>query len=79
MNYFQDQSQLRPMRVASILTGLALVLAACGGSGALADQPVEQPEESQQQELFNFGEPADAAVADRVIEIDENDNLTFDA
>ena len=79
MNYFQDQSQLRPMRVASILTALALVLAACGGSAAAADPLVEQHAEDQQEEDFNFGEPADAAEADRVIEIDANDNLTFDA
>ena len=79
MNYFQDRSQQRPMNVAATLTGLALVLAACGGSGALADQPVEQHVESQQEELFSFGEPADAVEADRVIEIDANDNLTFDA
>ena len=79
MNYFQDWSQQRPMNVAATLTGLALVLAACGGSTALADQPVEQHVESQQEELFSFGEPADAVEADRVIEIDANDNLTFDA
>ena len=78
MNNFQDQSQLRPKRVAFILTALALVLAACGGSAAAADPTVEQHEKSQG-ELFNFGQPADAVEADRVIEIDANDSLTFDA
>ena len=79
MNYFRDRSQLRPIRVASILTALALVLAACGGSAAAADPLAEQHAEDQQEEDFNFGQPADAAEADRVIEIDANDNLTFDA
>ena len=79
MNYFQDQSQLRPKRVAFILTALALVLAACGGSAAAADPLVEQHAEDQPEEVFNFGGPADAADADRVIEIDANDRLTFDA
>ena len=79
MNYFRDRFQLRPIRVAATLTALALVLAACGGSTASADSLVEQHEESQQQEVFNFGKPADAAETDRVIEIDANDNLTFDA
>ncbi len=79
MNYFRDQSQFQTKRVAFIFMALALVLAACGGSAATADQPVEQHEESQQEELFSFGEPADADEADRVIEIDANDNLTFDA
>ena len=78
MNYFRDRSQ-RPMNVAATLTALALVLAACGGSAATADQPVEQHAETQQEELFSFGAPADAAEANRVIEIDANDNLTFDA
>ena len=67
------------MRVASILTALALVLAACGGSAAAADPLVEQHAEDQQEEDFNFGQPANAADADRVIEIDANDTLTFDA
>ena len=67
------------MRVASILTALALVLAACGGSAAAADPLVEQHTEGQQEEDFNFGQPANAADADRVIEIDANDTLTFDA
>ena len=67
------------MRVASILTALALVLAACGGSAAAADPLAEQHADDQQEEDFNFGQPADAAEADRVIEIDANDNLTFDA
>ena len=79
MNYFRDRSHLRPIRVASTFTALALVLAACGGSTGSTDSLVEQHEESQQEEVFNFGEPADAAEADRVIEIDANDNLTFDA
>ena len=79
MNHFRAQIQLRPKRVAVLLTVVALVLAACGGSTASADPQVEQPDESHQEELFNFGEPADAAEADRVIEIDANDNLTFDA
>ena len=67
------------MRVASILTALALVLAACGGSATAADPLVEQHAEDQQEEDFNFGQPAAAADADRVIEIDANDTLTFDA
>ena len=78
MNYFRDRSQ-RPMNVAATLTALALVLAACGGSAATADQPVEQHAETHQEELFSFGAPADAPEANRVIEIDANDNLTFDA
>ena len=79
MNYFRDQSQLRPKSVASILMALALVLAACGGSASSADPLEEQHEEGQHEEEFHFGEPADAAAADRVIEIDANDDLTFDA
>ena len=35
MNYFQDRSQQRLMNVAATLTVLALVLAACGGSGGV--------------------------------------------
>ena len=89
MNHFQDQSQLRPKLVAAIFTALALVLAACGGSATSTSSVEEQHEEAQHEEAqheeaqheedFRFGEPADAADADRVIEIDANDDLTFDA
>ena len=41
MNHLRDQIQLRPIRVVSVFTALAVVLAVCGGSAASADPLVE--------------------------------------
>jgi uncharacterized cupredoxin-like copper-binding protein len=52
-----------------------VVVTACGddtGSGA------SSLDEQNHQEEFDFGEPADAADADRTIDIDANNDLTFD-
>lgn len=62
---------------------LALGLAGCGGDG---DVPAATDESAmdhgmdhdEDQTAFAFGEPADAADADRRIEVDANDDLSYD-
>lgn len=72
-----------------ILAALALFLAACGAETATvaADGNADavtttvaeehSDDEADHEEAFTFGKPADAADADRVIEIDANDDFTF--
>ncbi|HEX6301031.1 MAG TPA: plastocyanin/azurin family copper-binding protein [Acidimicrobiia bacterium] len=61
---------------ALLALGIAVILVTgCGddtGSGATS------LDEENHEEEFNFGEPADAADADRTIDIDANNDLTFD-
>ena len=77
-------------RLSPVLVALALLLAACGGTAAEVSPPAsEDPvtssvaeehseDEAPHDEEYTFGEPADPADADRVIEIDANDDFTFD-
>jgi len=80
-------------RIVALVATLGLVIAACGGddgpdagnSGiggvtAVTSADHEDGEEADDDHPseFNFGEPADAADADRVIEIKADDDMTFD-
>lgn len=73
----------RPPIVLSGLLAIALVASACGAdeadtAGPAADQPGHTDAGSGHgNETFDFGEPADAADADRVIEVEAADNLRF--
>lgn len=71
-----------------LFAAFAIALAACGGTvTATADEVVEdhveadvghdEAEAEHDAEEFTFGSPADASDADRVIEVDANDDFTF--
>lgn len=65
------------------VTGLGLLLAACsaGGSspGAMASMEASMDMASEHEhEEFDFGEPADAADADRTVEITASDAFAYD-
>ena len=65
---------------------LGLVVAACGGTSSTApestttvpDTTVPTTDTADDHSDFSFGEPADAASADRVIEITASDDFRFD-
>lgn len=63
--------------LAALLVAIALLAAACG-----ADEPdVATPiggQDAGEHGGFSFGEPADAADADRIIDIDAADDFSFD-
>lgn len=62
-------------RTALFVLIAGLLVGACGDSTA----GTTQAEETDMEEMmFSFGEPADAADADRVIEITANDDFNFD-
>ncbi len=77
-------------RITSLLLAgvLALGLSGCGDdgggdTGATDDTAAEteddhDEEEGDDHDEFAFGEPADAADADRTIEVDANDDLSYD-
>ncbi len=75
---------LRSMTIAAIAA--SLVLAACGSSEDPSTAPAATPAASMSDgmgdmsggESFAFGEPADAAAADRTVEIEAKDSLAFD-
>ena len=73
-----------------VLAVLALVIGACGSAlsgeadedtgrnaavAEAADGHVDEAENSE--DAFTFGEPAESSDADRTIEVDANDNLSF--
>ena len=64
-----------------IVMALSVVLAACGGSDTSSTTEMAGMEDTHEadghDEEFHFGEPADEADADRIVDIDANDNLTF--
>ena len=63
-----------PTRRALLLfTFVSLLLLACGGPEASTTGIFPDANQSE----FGFGEPADAANSDRVVEIDTTDDLTF--
>lgn len=69
----------------AMLTTLALALAACTASGSsptAADGSMDMEsmhaDESMHMDEVHFGEPADPADADRVIEITGNDDFSWD-
>lgn len=64
-------------RVVLVLAALALVAAACGGNAGSTTTSAEGMDEEMDTE-FAFGEPADPAEADRIIEIIAADDLTFE-
>lgn len=81
----------RNRRLTSLLLAavLALGLAACGtdddGEPAASDETTmdmadeeDHTEEDGDHVEYAFGEPADAADADRTIEVDANDDLSYD-
>lgn len=57
-----------------LTAAFGLVLAACGGETTTTTS-MDMSEE--QEGAFSFGEPADASEATRVIEIDANDDFSF--
>jgi uncharacterized cupredoxin-like copper-binding protein len=57
----------------ALLAGL--LVGACAGSTTETTQAEEMDMEEM---MFSFGEPADAADADRVVEITANDDFSFD-
>jgi uncharacterized cupredoxin-like copper-binding protein len=60
---------------------LGLVIAACGGTSTTAPEStttVPTADTADDHSEFSFGEPADAASADRVIEITASDDFNFD-
>lgn len=62
-------------RVALVLGSAALLtIAACGGATSATTTTISEEDIGAQ---FAFGEPADAAEADRTIEITASDDLTF--
>ncbi|MDH3189422.1 MAG: plastocyanin/azurin family copper-binding protein [Acidimicrobiia bacterium] len=63
-----------------IVVASSLVVAACGGSSGSADTQgtTTTATEEEHADDFHFGEPAEAAEADRVIEIAANDDFSFD-
>ena len=64
----------KPTRRALLLfTLVSLLLLACGGPEASTTGISPDANQSQ----FGFGEPADAADTDRVVEIDTTDDLVF--
>lgn len=71
------------LRLATLVLSLTLVLAACGGESApepgstAADTDTTMAGDDDHSE-FAFGEPADAAEADRVVEITASDDFRFD-
>ncbi len=77
----------RNLRAILILVVLALVASSCGGSStANSSNPAsttttanhDDDESDEHGGEFDFGEPADAADASRVIEITANDDFSFD-
>lgn len=90
-NEEQIMSGTSKWRLMPILAALALFLAACGAETAtvaadgnadavtttVAEEHSDDEDEADHEEAYTFGEPADAADADRVIEIDANDDFTF--
>ena len=70
-------------RLGLVLAALALglVVAACGGTSTTAPEStttVPTADTADDHSDFSFGEPADAASADRVIEITASDDFRFD-
>ena len=59
--------------LAAVFVAIALLAAACGSDTPDVAAPV-----GGQHANFSFGEPADAADADRVIDIDAHDDFSFD-
>jgi uncharacterized cupredoxin-like copper-binding protein len=56
----------------------ALVLAACGGDSTSTTMGDMEGMDHEEHSEFAFGEPAAAGDADRTIELDANDDFTFD-
>ena len=71
------------IRLGTVFLALSLVLAACGGesapepgsTAATSDTTMAGDDDHSE---FTFGEPADAADADRVIEMTAGDDFRFD-
>lgn len=72
---------MQSRRAILIVVALVVAITACGGADTSSTTAMEGMEDSHQDEghdeEFHFGEPADEADADRTVEIDANDNLTF--
>lgn len=66
--------------VAALFVAIALLAAACGSDDPDVAVPVggQTGNDDGGHDEFSFGEPADAADADRVIDIDANDDFSFD-
>ena len=82
-----NDSPVRHVFGAAALVILGLSVAACGAGAASSapesNMPSEMPMDSgmdggQGGKTFTFGHPADAASADRTIEITAHDTLQFD-
>lgn len=68
-------------RLGTLVLALSLVLAACGGESAPetgSTVATETTVAGDDHSEFAFGEPADAADADRVIEVTASDDFRFD-
>jgi uncharacterized cupredoxin-like copper-binding protein len=71
---------IQSRRAMLIGMAMAVVLTACGSDTSSTTEMAEMEdthEDEGHDEEFHFGEPTDAADADRTIEIEANDNLTF--
>lgn len=68
--------------LAGMLLAIALLAAACGddsdSSAPVGDNGDSAEVDDHGDQEFSFGEPADAADADRTVEIDADDDFTFD-
>lgn len=68
----------KPIHGVMVLTVAALLASGCSSGEETAQDNRSGSSTSQVAETFDFGAPADAAVADRVIEVTANDNFTLE-
>jgi uncharacterized cupredoxin-like copper-binding protein len=74
-------SRRRSLRLFALLLAIALIVAACSSddsdsaTGTTMDPDMDM--EVDPDESFDFGDPMDAGMATRVIEVDANDDFTF--
>lgn len=81
-------STRRRFILTALIALLGLVFSACGGDSESTATTVDESattvaddhddEADHDEELFTFGAPGEPNDADRVIEVDANDDLTFD-
>ncbi len=80
MNYRLTTDRRSTSVLAAVFVAIALLTAACGSDTPDVAAPIGGQHDNGDAEHanFSFGEPADAADADRVIDIDAHDDFSFD-